>query len=323
MAQYPKILVTAPIPAQAADKLKATFGTQFPQWTQSAVMPRAELMAQAAGVHGIFCLINDRIDAPLLEAAGASLRVVSTMSVGYDHIDVAACRAHGVTVGNTPGVLTETTAELALALMLATARRLPEALAAVQDGSWGPWQPEWLVGLDVSGSTVGIVGMGRIGMAVARLLSGFGCRILYASPRRNPEAEASGAQYATLETLLTESDFVTLHAPLNEQTRHLINRNTLRCMKPDAILINTSRGGLVDQDALHEALQDGTIAAAGLDVTTPEPLPTNHPLLSLPNCVVLPHIGSASRATRRRMALLAVDNLIAGVSGQPLPHPVA
>jgi len=323
MTQHTKILVTASIPAEAAEKLKAAFGAGFQQWTESAVMPRAELLAQVAGAHGIFCMLNDRIDALLLDAAGASLRVVSTMSVGYDHIDVAACRARDVAVGNTPGVLTETTAELALALMLATARRLPEALAAARDGSWGPWQPEWLVGVDVSGSTVGIVGMGRIGMAVARLLSGFGCRILYTSPRRNPEAEASGAKHVPLETLLAESDFVTLHAPLNEQTRHLINRDTLRRMKPGATLINTSRGGLVDQDALCEALQHGIIAAAGLDVTTPEPLPTDHPLLSLPNCVVLPHIGSATRATRLRMALLAVDNLIAGVSGQPLPHPVA
>jgi lactate dehydrogenase-like 2-hydroxyacid dehydrogenase len=245
------------------------------------------------------------------------------MSVGYDHVDLAACRARGVAVGNTPGVLTETTAELTLALMLATARRLPEALAAVRDGSWGAWQPEWLVGADISGSTVGIVGFGRIGQAVARLLSGFCCRLLYSSPAPKPEAEALGASFTPLPALLAAADVVTLHAPLTEQTRHLINRTTLAQMKPTAILINTSRGGLVDQDALYAALRAGAIAAAGLDVTTPEPLPTDHPLLGLPNCVVLPHIGSASRATRTRMALLAADNLLAGLAGRPLPHAVA
>lgn len=317
------VLITAPIPAPALDRLRAHSDLSLRQWTESHVMPRDELLAQAQGVHAIYCLINDRIDAALLDAAGPALKVVSTMSVGHDHVDVAACRARGIAVGNTPGVLTQTTAELALALMLATARRLPEALAAVRDGAWGAWQPEWLVGSDVGGSTVGIIGMGRIGQAFARLLAGFGCRLLYTGPHAKPEADALGATCVPLEMLLAESDFVSIHAPLNDQTRLLINPSTLAQMKPTAVLINTSRGGLVDQDALCAALRDGVIAAAGIDVTTPEPLPTNHPLLTLPNCVVLPHIGSASRATRTRMALLAADNLLAGLAGHPLPHAVA
>ncbi len=316
------VLVTAPIPEAALERLRAHFGAALLAWSGSPVMPRATLLEQAVGKAGILCLINDRVDAELLDAAGPALRVVSTMSVGYDHVDVAACRERGVALGNTPGVLTETTAELAIALLLATARRLPEALVAARDGSWGAWQPEWLVGSDLHESSVGIVGMGRIGQAVAQRLAAFGCRLLYTGPQPKPEAERLGATYLSLDELLAQSDFVTLHAPLNAQTQRMINRGTLAQMKPSATLINTSRGGLVDQEALEWALRSGTIAAAGLDVTTPEPIPTDHPLLSLPNCVVLPHIGSASRATRTRMALLAAENLIAGVDGGPLLHQV-
>jgi lactate dehydrogenase-like 2-hydroxyacid dehydrogenase len=317
------VLVSALIPDAAAARLRERFGKGLRQWCEGPVMPRAALLDGVAGASGLYCLINDRINAELLDAAGSALKVVSTMSVGYDHVDVAACRARGIAVGHTPQVLTETTAELALALMLATARRLPEALAAVREGEWGAWQPEWLVGTDISGSTVGIIGAGRIGVALARLLGGFGCRLLYAGPRPSPEADALGARHVPLATLLAESDIVTVHAPLTPETRGLINRDTLAQMKPTALLINTSRGPLVDQDALVNALRNGVIAAAGLDVTTPEPLPTDHPLLTLPNCVVLPHIGSATRATRTRMAQLAADNLIAGVEGRPLPAAVA
>lgn len=313
-----RILVTAPIPAAALERLRT--GGEIDQYTAGPVMPRAELLERVRGADALFCLLHDRIDAELLDAAGQSLRVVSTMSVGYDHVDVAACRARTVAVGNTPGVLTETTADLTLALMLATARRLPEALAAVRDGSWGAWRPEWLTGRDLFGATVGIVGMGRIGLAVARRLRGFDCRLLYAGSRPGDEAAALGAVAVSLDDLLRRSDFVTLHCPLTEQTRHLINARTLAVMQPHAILINTSRGGVVDQEALYAALSAGSIGAAGLDVTSPEPLPTDHPLLSLPNCVVLPHIGSATVSTRTRMALLATENVLAGLQGIPLPH---
>lgn len=317
-----RALITAPIPAAAVERVTQEIEASF-QYTAQPVMPRGELLEAVIGVEGILCLLNDRIDAELLDAAGESLKVVSTMSVGFDHIDVQACRERGVAIGNTPGVLTETTADLTLALLLATARRLPEGMAAVRDGSWGAWQPEWMVGRDLAGATVGIVGMGRIGQAVARRLTGFGCRILYSGTGEKENLDpALGASYRTLEKLLEESDFVTLHCPYNERTHHLMNRATLARMKPSAILINTTRGGVVDQEALWEALDSGTIAAAGLDVTTPEPLPTDHPLLALPNCTILPHLGSASIATRTRMALMAADNLIAGINGVPLPNAV-
>jgi lactate dehydrogenase-like 2-hydroxyacid dehydrogenase len=315
------VLVTAPIPQAALETLGAAC-LELRHWTQSPAIPRDQLLLQAQGVAGIYCLINDRIDAEVLEAAGPSLRVVSTMSVGYDHINVAACAARAVAVGNTPGVLTETTADLALALLLATARRIPEAVAAVRDGTWGAWKGEWMTGRDLFGSKVGIVGLGRIGQAVARRLAGFGCRLLYTGPAPKAEAEALEARFVSLEELLAESDFVTLHCPLNGETRHLMNTRTLAQMKPTAMLINTTRGGVVDQDALYRALRNGVIAAAGLDVTTPEPLPPDHPLLTLANCVVLPHIGSATIATRTRMAQMAAQNLIAGVRGESLPYAV-
>jgi lactate dehydrogenase-like 2-hydroxyacid dehydrogenase len=317
----PTVYVTRRLVSAAIDRIRSQCTVR--QWDDDAPVPRAVLLEQIAGVDGLYCLITDRIDAAVLDAAGPQLKVVSTMSVGYDHVDVGACRERGIPVGNTPGVLTETTADLTLALMLATARRLPEGLAAVKDGTWGPWHPEWLTGRDVYGSTVGIVGLGRIGASVARRLMGFDCRILYSGPKPHPElAEPVHAEYVAFETLLAQSDFVTIHCPLSAATRHLFDATAFRQMRPAAILLNTSRGGVVDQDALYHALNTGQIAAAGLDVTTPEPLPPDHPLLTLSNCVVLPHIGSASVATRTQMALMAADNLLAGVYGRPLPNAV-
>ena len=315
----PKILLTAPIAQAVTEQLHTA--CELRHWTESPQIPRAALLEWAGGVDGILCMWHDKIDGDVLDAAGTQLKVVSTMSVGYDHIDMAACRKRGINVGNTPGVLTETTAELAMALLLATARRIPEAANAVKAGAWGPWQAEWMAGRDIHGSTVGLVGLGRIGAALGRMLSGFGCRILYTGPRPKPElADPITARYANLDTLLAESDFVSLHCPLNAETRHLVNRDFLGKMKRSATLINTTRGGVVDQDALYHALHEGVIAAAGLDVTTPEPLPAEHKLLTLANCVILPHIGSASLATRTRMAQMAADNLVAGVTGAPLPN---
>ncbi len=243
------------------------------------------------------------------------------MAVGYDNVDVAACTARRIPVGNTPGVLTETTADLTLALMLATLRRIVEATEFVKQDRWQTWRPMELTGQDLSGSTVGIVGLGRIGMAVARRLKGFGCHLLYTQPEPVvPEAEALGAAYVPLDTLLEASDVVTLHCPLNESTRGLIGAKELSRMKPTAVLINTARGPVVDQVALLDALRRGVIGGAGLDVTDPEPMRADHPLLSLPNVVVLPHIGSASVATRTRMASMAADNLLAGLHGERLPY---
>ena len=322
MSNKPTVLITRRIPAPLVERIAADCSVRY--WDSNDTLGRAELLAQAAGVDGIYCLIPDRIDAEVLDAAGPSLRVVSTMSVGVDHIDVAVCKSRNVVIGHTPDVLTETTADLTLALMLATTRRLPEAMAAVRDGSWGTWHPFWMTGIDLYGSTVGIVGLGRIGVAVARRLHGFGCTVLYTGRRPNEEHAAEAqASFRTLDDLLAESDIVTLHCPLTAETRHLIDAVALGKMMRTALLINTSRGPVVDQDALYAALADGTIAAAGLDVTTPEPLPTDHPLLTLPNCVVLPHIGSATVATRQRMAAIAADNLIAGVLGRSLPCALA
>jgi glyoxylate reductase len=282
-------------------------------------------LQRVSGCDGILTLLTDRVDDELLDAAGPGLRVVSNYAVGYDNVDVAACVRRGVAVGNTPGVLTETTADLAWALLMAAARRLPEGDRYVRAGQWRTWGPMLLLGPDVHGATVGIVGFGRIGQAVARRAKGFGMEILYHDLTRLPESVTRplGATYASLEDLLARSDFVSLHVNLSEETRHLININTLAAMKPTAILVNTSRGGVVDQIALADALRDGTIWAAALDVTDPEPIPVDDPLIGLDNCLIVPHIASASRATRGKMAAMAAANLLAGVRGEPLPTAVA
>jgi len=279
-----------------------------------------ELRARVAGVDGLYCLITESIDESVLRAAGPQLKVVSQMAVGVDNVDVPACTARGIPVGHTPGVLTDATADLAMALLLGTARRLVQAADAVRAGEWRTWEPLGFTGPDVSGSTVGIVGLGRIGMAVARRLQGFKVRLLYHNRRPRADDQEVGASYCDLDTLLAESDFVLLLVALTPETHHLMDAARLERMKRTATLINVARGGVVDQEALLAALQAGTIAYAGLDVTTPEPLPADHPLLSCANATILPHIGSASVATRQRMAEMAAQNLIAGISGQRLPH---
>jgi glyoxylate reductase len=254
--------------------------------------------------------LTDRVDAELLDAA-PRLRAVSVMAVGVDNVDLAACRARGVQVGNTPGVLTETTADLAFALLLAAARRVMDGAAAVRAGDWLTWEPGAFLGEEVHGATLGIVGMGRIGSAVARRGEGFGMRVLGVSG-------SSG----DLRGLLAESDFVSLHVPLTGATRGLIGEAELRLMKPTAVLVNTARGQVVDTGALVRALDEGWIAGAALDVTEPEPLPADHPLLVTGRALVTPHIASASRRTRELMASMAVDNLLAGLRGETMPHAV-
>jgi glyoxylate reductase len=258
--------------------------------------------------------------------------VISNVAVGIDNIDVAAATARGIPVGNTPGVLTETTADLAFALMLAVARRIVEADQFVREGRWQTWDPNLLLGYDLHGATLGIVGYGKIGQAVARRASGFGMRVVYTSrsakgdellmqPRAVRSQSAGGpAARVDLATLLREADFVSLHVPLTETTRQMIGEQQLRAMKRTAILVNTARGGVIDQRALVRALDEGWIAGAGLDVAEVEPIPDDDPLLRAPNVVVLPHIGSASHATRERMASMAVDNCIAGLRGEQLPN---
>jgi len=277
-----------------------------------------------AGCDGVLTLLTDRVDDEFLDAAGPQLKVVSNYAVGFDNVDVPACTARGIPVGNTPGVLTETTADLAFALMMAAARRLPEGDRYVRAGKWKTWGPMLLLGPDVHGATIGIVGFGRIGQAVARRAAGFGMKILYHDVQQaDPAAEAEhSATFLPLEKLLAQADFVSLHVNLTPETRGLINAEKLGWMKPTAVLVNTSRGPVVDGAALATALRDGQIFAAALDVTDPEPIPTDDPLLSLDNCLVVPHIASASHATRSKMAEMAAANLLAGLRGERLPTPV-
>jgi glyoxylate reductase len=272
---------------------------------------REQLEAGVARSEGLLCLLTDRIDAQLLDAA-PRLRAVANMAVGTDNIDLGECSRRGIAVGNTPGVLTEATADLTFALILAAARRLLEAADAVRAGEWRTWGPADWLGVDVHGATLGIIGLGKIGRAVLRRSEGFGMRVIHHNRR-------SGL---SLDTVLAESDFVSIHCPLTEETRGLIGERELGLMKPTAILVNTARGEIVDTGALTRALVEGRLGGAALDVTDPEPLPADDPLLRAPNVTVLPHIGSASKATRESMADLAVDNLLAALAGRPMPHRV-
>ena len=319
----PSVFVSRIIPDEGLDPIAAA--CEMDLWRDELPPPRDELLRRVAGRDGILTLLTDRVDEGLLDAAGPQLKVVSNYAVGFDNIDVAACARRGIAVGNTPGVLTETTADLAWALLMAAARRLPEGDRYVRAGKWKTWGPMLLLGPDVHGATIGIVGFGRIGQAVARRAQGFGMEVLYHDLHQLPDDVTGplGATYLPLEELLPRCDFVSIHVNLSEETRGLINAKTLAWMKPTAVLVNTSRGPVVDQPALAAALNGGVIAAAALDVTDPEPIPTDDPLVGLDNCVIVPHIASASRATRAKMAQMAAANLLAGVHGEPLPTPVA
>lgn len=315
----PRVYVTRRIPASALDLLHSAADVRV--WDEEdEPVPHDVLLREATPAAGLLTLLTEPVDATLLAAAPA-LRVVSNMAVGFDNIDVPAATARGVAVCNTPGVLTETTADLAFALLMAAARRIPEAERYLRDGRWRTWSPMTLVGQDIHGSTLGIVGAGRIGQAVGARAKGFGMRLLYTEIVPRPEFEAAtGARRVSLPELLEASDFVTLHTPLTPEAHHLIGEAELRRMKPTAVLVNTARGPLVDGAALLRALNGGWIAAAGLDVFEREPLPPDDPLLKLPNLVALPHIGSASVATRTQMAALAAENLLAVLAGRRPAH---
>ncbi|NWF70959.1 MAG: D-glycerate dehydrogenase [Chloroflexi bacterium] len=313
----PKVFVTRAIPQAGLVRLQDV--CELTVWPDELPPPYETLRAQAAQADGLLCLLTDRIDAALI-ADCTRLKVISQMAVGYDNIDIAAATARGLPVGNTPGVLTETTADLAFTLLLAAARRISEGERYVRAGKWQTWIPTLLMGQDIHGATLAIIGMGRIGMAVAQRASGFNMRVIYVNPRPVEAAAARGWQRRTLEQALAEADFVSLHTPLNAATRYLINAAALARMKPTCVLVNTARGAVVDPAALYEALKDGRIAAAALDVTEPEPLPAAHPLLTLDNCLIVPHIASSSVATRNRMATMAADNLAAGLRGERLPY---
>jgi glyoxylate reductase len=287
-------------------------------WSDDRIIPRDELLRRVADASGLYCMLTERVDRELLDAA-PRLQVVSNMAVGVDNVDLVACTERGIPVGHTPGVLTEATADLAMGLLLAAARRMGEGVSHVRADQWGEWRPGLLLGQDVHSSVIGIIGMGRIGAAIARRASGFGMSIVYAGPNAKPDIEAElGAVRQDISGLLATADHVVVAAALGADTYQLIDEKALRLMKPTATLVNIARGQLVDTDALVRALRGGIIAAAGLDVTDPEPLRADHPLAQLPNCVITPHLGSASERTRADMANLAARNLLLGLSGQRL-----
>lgn len=315
------VLLTRRMPAVADATLRrGGFKTSLTERDES--LSAAELREALRGCAGAITTVSDRIDADLLRAAGRGLRVVANFAVGYDNIDLAACAERGVVVTNTPGVLTEATADLTWALLLATARRLVEGDRLVRGGGWTGWAPMQLLGMELSGATLGVVGAGRIGSAVARRAAGFNMRILYAHPRPNLKLETKlGGTRKELDGLLRESDIVTLHTPMRPENHHLLNARRIGLMKPGALLINTGRGALVDEAALVEALREGRLGGAGLDVYEREP-ELAAGLAELPNVVLAPHLGSATTATRERMARIAAENVIAVLTGREPPNPV-
>lgn len=316
-----KVVVARRLPEPAVAMLRDA-GFEVEPIERDDPPPRTELLTRLPGAAALLCTLGEKVDAELLDAAGPTLRIVANYGVGFENIDTAACQARGIRVSNTPGVLTEATADLTWALILSAARRVVEGDRWVRSGTWPGWGPTQLLGTELNGRTLGIVGAGRIGSAVARRSVGFGMRVLYAHPRRSEDLErAVPASRVPLDRLLAESDIVSLHVPMRPENRHMIAREQLRSMRPSAILINAARGPLIDEAALVEALREGWIAAAGLDVYEHEPRLTPG-LAELPNVVLLPHLGSATHTTRERMARMAAENVIAVLSGRPPLNPV-
>ena len=310
----PKVYITRTVPREALEIIAAS--CDYRMWdSEEQPVPSEVLDREITDADGVFTLLTERWDAARLSRA-PRLKVLANMAVGYDNINVPDCSAAGVVVTNTPAVLTETTADLAFALLMATARRIPEAERVLKNGEWKSWYPMMLTGQDVYGATIGIIGLGQIGTSLARRARGFDMKILYHDLRPNEQAEAEiGAQYREMDDLLRESDFVVLFVNLTPKTRGMIGERELSLMKPTACLINPARGGIVDEAALYRALKEGTIWAAGLDVWEKEPVSPDHPLLTLPNLVALPHIASASIPTRINMAKLAAQNLVNVLTG--------
>ena len=311
-----RILVTRRPPGDALDMLSPA--GEIDLWSEDRAIPQDVLRDRIEQATALYCMLTDPVDDGLL-ARAPGLRVVSQMAVGVDNVDLAACTERGIPVGHTPDVLTETVADTAFGLLLAAARRFGEGIDFVRADKWRRWEPELLLGRDVHGSVLGIIGFGRIGRAVARRAAGFGMHMLYTGPTERGEGVALGVKYVSLADLLAASDHVVVSAALTPDTHHLIDADALQAMKPTATLVNISRGGLVDTDALVSALRTGQIGAAGLDVTDPEPIAGDHALLALPNCTVLPHLGSSSAKTRAAMAELAARNVVAALRGDRVP----
>lgn len=313
-ASRPRVFATGSLPGAGLDRLAGRAALEV--WPGAGGLGRAALLDGVANADGLLCLLTDRVDAALLEAA-PRLRAISSVSVGLDHIDLAAASERGIPVGHTPGVLTDTTAELTFALLLAASRRIVEADRFIRSGDWREWKPDQLLGRDLAGRALGVIGLGAIGRAVAARAHAFGMKVLgwNRTPRIVP-----GVENETLEALLRRSDFVSLHVALSPETKGLIGRRELGWMPREAILVNTARGGIVDEGALARALRNGRLAGAAFDVFAQEPLPARSPLRDAPNLVLAPHIGSATLRTRERMADLAVENLEAALAGRPMPH---
>jgi glyoxylate reductase len=315
----PRVFLSRRIYQAAMDKIQETADLEV--WPSEMAPPYPILVEKVRQADGILIMREDKIDAAMLEQADR-LRVVSTMAVGYDNIDIAAATRLRIRVGFTPGVLSETTADLAFSLLMAAARRIVESDRYVREGRWQYWSPTLMLGQDIHKATLGIIGLGRIGLEMAKRARGFEMKVLYYNRTRKPAEEEKkwGVEYAGLGDLLARADFVSLHVPLNQETRHLIGTNELAMLKPSAILINTSRGSVVDQFALYLALKKQQIRAAALDVFESEPIAVDDPLLKLDNLIITPHIGSASSATRSQMAVIAAENLLAGLRGDNPPH---
>jgi glyoxylate reductase len=316
----PRVYVTRLIPKRGLDLLCGFAEAKV--WEEELPPAREVLLEEVKEVEGLLSLLTDTIDAELMDAA-PNLKVISNYAIGYDNIDVQAASERGILVCHTPGVLTDTTADFAFTLLVCVGRRVVEAVQYVREGRWKTWGPLLCLGYDIYGSTLGLIGLGRIGSAVAKRATGFEMRIMYSDVYRQPSLERElGLIHADLDTLLRESDFISLHTPLTPETYHMIGNAQFKVMKNTAILVNTSRGQVVDQEALYDALVSGEIAGAGLDVTDPEPIDADDPLLTLDNCIVVPHIASASVAARTLMATMAAENLIAGLQGRMPRNPV-
>ncbi|CAJ1052157.1 hypothetical protein F7725_005488%2C partial [Xyrichtys novacula] len=321
MSTMQRVYVTRQIPPDGLKILRESGQVQFDLWdSDDAPVPRKELLQKVKGVDGLLCVLTEKIDAELLDAAGPNLKVLSTMSVGFDHLNLEELKKRGIRVGYTPDVLTDAVAELTVALLLATSRRLIEATHEAKIGGWGTWRTLWLCGYELANSTVGILGLGRIGVAIAERLAPFKVKkFIYTDVAPRPElASLINAEYVSFDELAKQSDFLAVCCALTPETKEICNKNLFSKMKSSSIFINTSRGGVVNQEDLYEALSTGKIAGAGLDVTVPEPLPTSHPLFTLKNCVILPHIASASYSTRNDMSSLAANNLLLGLRGESM-----
>ena len=313
----PRAFISREIYPDALDMIRAEVDAEV--WSDELPPPPEVLLEKSRGVDGILCLLTDKIDGEFMDAVGSQLKVISQIAVGFDNIYIPDATRRGIPVGNTPEVLTHTTADAVWALLLGAARRIGEGERAVRAGNWRTWHPLHYLGQDAYGATLGIIGMGRIGFEVAKRSIGFNMRVLYNDIVRQEEFEERlPMEHVDMDTLLSESDFISLNTVLNDSTYHLINAEALAKMKPTSVLVNAARGPIVDQQALYQALRDGEIAAAGLDVTDPEPISDDDPLLTLENCLIVPHIASASVATRREMSRIAAVNLLSGIRGERL-----